>query len=408
MNTSSGITLPALPSGISDFEAIGSGHYLYVDKTELISQLADPYSVFRQPVVLTRPHGFGKTLLISALHSLFAHGLKFFQGLSIDGKWTDTTYPVMHLDFAVAASAGSLQETVDILIQAIKQSAAEAGLKPARIYVPRIYPGGYLNAILSQCPGRSVVLLIDNFDLPLLHALNDSRKFRDIDEVLQQILTVIKAQWGNIRFALIASITKFAEDYTFSGFNNARDISFSRDFSSLTGFTAQELASCLQPYIARAANSLNMPPAELTEQLQHYCGGYSFCFYEDTEMVCHPGAVLQFLQQNAVAQIRPSFDPIAFIPSALLRDFLQGKAALQRADGQTVQLPAEGIQLDAGLYGRDALTKKGIVRNFDSADLARLLLYLGLLTLQPSYDTDANVTIPNQAARDALQGRFSV
>lgn len=273
-----------LPIGINDFEQIRRNKQLYVDKTQQIAEIAQD----AQPKVLIRPQGFGKTLLLSTLHSLFEHGLQYFDGLYIQKHWTDTTYPVIHLDFALY-KARNCDVLDGMMIQELRTITDRLGLKQPEV---ADFASEYLANILRQSSFCSLVLLIDNFDAPFAATQNNSELLKDLHISLQRFLSVIKSLGASLRFAMITETTDYTKGDIFGGgLDNAIYLIKEYTGSTLAGFTAQELTTFFAPFINRLAKAENMTPAAFRQHLKNSYGGHYF-YMPNRDEVYDPQGVL--------------------------------------------------------------------------------------------------------------------
>ena len=175
---SNSLDLQRLPCGETNFEKMIDGNLIYVDKTDLIFELI---KIESSPILFTRPRRFGKSLLISVLNNLFRQRRQYFKGLKIEKLWQDTrTYKVLHLDFSAIASNdfGKFNRRfTDIL----KSFAKEYHLTYSELLNE---PRALLRELLSQCQNGEVVLLIDDYDLPLTSVGGESQSQKAIKEYL--------------------------------------------------------------------------------------------------------------------------------------------------------------------------------------------------------------------------------
>lgn len=222
---------PTLPVGTQRFSALRQANEIYVDKTELIYQLAGPG---RGQILLVRPRRFGKSLLVSTLESLFKFGVRDFKDLAIEKLWTDRQYPVARLDFS------EVREFVD---------AAEFARKFHEYLVKCFSREGFAfsenaGSVISQLSDwldglddNSLVLLIDEYDAPLTASLHDGELFEAVRSIMSEFYLTLKSVSGSLRFLFVTGITKFSSTSVFSAFNSLRDISLEPKFGTLLGYT---------------------------------------------------------------------------------------------------------------------------------------------------------------------------
>lgn len=264
-----------LPANEKDFAKIIDNKMIYVDKTDLIADLAR----LRGPFFLSRPRGFGKTLLATTLKELFLHGRGRFAGLKLEkeGLWDDPLlYKVIHLNCArIGAGQGSFAKD---FADALKDAFFLAG-------VPFVEEAdswkSSLILSLAGCKARSLILLIDDYDRPLTQALDSPAEFKNRRIVLADFYQIIKGSVAKLRFTFITGVEGFHAFDVMA--DNIADVSSSLKYGAIAGFTQAELEQNFMPYIVRAAKVLNEkePQERWDEQkvlaaLKHRCGGCSF------------------------------------------------------------------------------------------------------------------------------------
>ena len=285
------VDLNRLPYGNQEFSDLREQNMIYVDKTALIYQIASQ----RSPIFFSRPRRFGKSLLINTLASLFANGLKYFQGLDIEKKWTDKTYQVVHLDFSDIADYSSMELKEDlgeIIIEQFKMKGIvdqrnESGIRR---------PNRILDEICENLNNNSIVLLVDEYDAPLTHHINQEDELKSIMKVLNSFYSIIKKHSGKFRFIFITGVTRVSYVSIFSAFNNLKDLSYHPDYNTLLGFIKNELVEFFDPYIDNAAYVLHLSKKEIYEKIASYYDGFQFS-PEASETLYNPWSILNFLQE---------------------------------------------------------------------------------------------------------------
>ena len=213
-----------LPIGIQDFEDIRNGNYLYVDKTALIYELV----MKGKPYFLSRPRRFGKSLLISTLEAYFQGKKELFEGLAIEKleqEWN--TYPVLHLDL----NARKYLE----MWEAVYGDEMKLRVPEERFF--------YVIRRAWEQTGRQVVVLIDEYDKPLLQAINNESLMEAYRRTMKAFYGVLKSADRYLRFVFLTSVTKFAQVSVFSDLNQLNDISLDYNYATLCGITHQELTA---------------------------------------------------------------------------------------------------------------------------------------------------------------------
>lgn len=268
------------PIGIQDFASIINDGFVYVDKTDMVCELTKDKGVY----FLSRPRRFGKSLLVSTIKYYFEGRHDLFKGLKIESlekKWE--TYPVFEIDFNGSnyTEADALEQTLNGYLIKWEQ---QYGVKPATDQ-----PGRRLADVLHQAhvqTGKTCVVLVDEYDKPMLDAMGTGLKTRVGDnevliedynrETLKAFYSVFKLADADLRFVFLTGVTKFAQVSVFSGFNNAQDISMSPRFDAICGITTEELNSVFAPAIEELANANAVSVAETKSQLKQRYDGYHF------------------------------------------------------------------------------------------------------------------------------------
>jgi Predicted AAA-ATPase/PD-(D/E)XK nuclease superfamily len=282
-----------LPLGIQDFETIRTENYLYVDKTELIYQLVTR----GQAYFLSRPRRFGKSLLISTLHAIFKGKRHLFQGLWIDkSDYTWEQHPIIWLDMSAVtnSSAELLQKSLN---HKLNKVAKQYGVK-----LPSSLPvSDRLDELITQLAEnkQKVVVLIDEYDKPLIDQIHRPEIALENREILKQFYGILKSQNANIRFVLLTGVSKFSKVSIFSGLNNLQDISLSPDYATLLGYTQQELINYFSLEIDRLAHQEGLSRTALLDQIKYWYNGYRFS--QEEVSVYNPFSSLLLFEQRRFA-----------------------------------------------------------------------------------------------------------
>ena len=268
------------PIGIQDFEKIRQGGFVYVDKTALVYDLVSRGRIY----FLSRPRRFGKSLLVSTLKYYFQGCKELFKGLAIDSlerEWKE--YPVFHFSFGTSnyTKSGSLDEVIDKYLSKYEEEY--------NISSERKDYGLRLQDILRAShkkSGRRAVVLIDEYDKPLLDVMNTGYKGMQngqelpLEELNRNILkgfySVFKDADEDLQFVLLTGVTKFSQVSVFSGFNQPYDISMAGDYESLCGITKEELLSVFKEQIKELGEANGMTEEETIEKLKRKYDGYHF------------------------------------------------------------------------------------------------------------------------------------
>ena len=268
------------PIGIQDFAKLRENNFVYVDKTDMVFDITKNDGVY----FLSRPRRFGKSLLVSTIKYYFEGRHDLFKGLKIESlekKWE--TYPVFEIDFNGSnyTEAGALEQTLNGYLIKWEQ---QYGVQPATDQ-----PGRRLADVLHQAhvqTGKTCVVLVDEYDKPMLDAMDTELKTRVGDnemliedhnrETLKAFYSVFKLADADLRFVLLTGVTKFAQVSVFSGFNNARDISMNPRFDAICGISREELNNVFASPIEELANTNMLSVEEAKSQLQQRYDGYHF------------------------------------------------------------------------------------------------------------------------------------
>ena len=261
------------PIGIQDFDKIINEGYTYVDKTELIYKLVHEGSYY----FLSRPRRFGKSLLMSTLEAYFSGKRELFHGLAIDKlkkEWT--VYPVLHLDLNTGKydTKDSLFHVLDDFLCKLE---ATYGTFPSEKALELRFMG--LIARIYEKTGKPVVILVDEYDKPLLQSINNKELQDDFRATLKAFYSALKTQDRYIRFALLTGVTKFGKVSVFSDLNNLTDISMDESYDTLCGITEEEMHRYFEDSIQKLADRYDISYEEACARLKKRYDGYHFVEY---------------------------------------------------------------------------------------------------------------------------------
>ena len=289
------------PIGIQDFEKVIKGGYAYVDKTELIYDMANNGSIY----FLSRPRRFGKSLLVSTLENYFLGKKELFKGLAIDRLETEwETYPVFHLDFnsddfnnenVLYATLDGYVSGWEKLYHVVPNTELSLGRRFAHV----------LKAAHEQT-GLRCVVLIDEYDKPLLDVMGQPETIRrnNVDitleeyhrDILKGFYSTFKAADADLRLVLLTGVTKFSQVSVFSGFNQPEDISMSMKFDALCGITADEMEATFGKEMDLMAEEYGVSPEEMRTMLKKRYDGYHFS--ERLTDIYNPFSLLNALKSH--------------------------------------------------------------------------------------------------------------
>ena len=259
------------PFNIQTFSRMRHEGYVYVDKTDVIWDMVN----FSNYVFLSRPRRFGKSLLSSTLHSYFDGDRELFEGLKImnlESEWK--RYPVIHLDLSEAKGQQTTDGLREKLFVALEPYANEYGKGEHENQ-----PGSLLKGIIKRASKQNdsrVVVIIDEYDAPLLDTLDKPELLEELRNVMQEFYVPLKAADPLMRFCFITGITKFSQLSIFSTINNLKNISMLPRFSTICGITDEEIDSQLKDDIVSMAEEMGFTPEVMREKLRLMYDGYHF------------------------------------------------------------------------------------------------------------------------------------
>ena len=272
------------PIGVQSFESLRNDGYCYVDKTEMVYELATNGKYF----FLSRPRRFGKSLLVSTLEAYFQGKRELFKGLAIEQLEKDwTVHPVLHLDL-VASQYKSVEDLRSKLNNALCQWEDVYGKDASETTVSLRFEGVIRRAY--QKTGEKVVVLIDEYDKPLLESIGNEKLQNDLRDKLRAFYSVLKSQDANLRFGLLTGVTKFGKLSVFSGLNNLKDISMRMEFATICGISENELYHNFKEDLELLATANDMSYEEACNEMKQRYDGYHFA--PNSEDVYNPFSVL--------------------------------------------------------------------------------------------------------------------
>ena len=253
--------LKKLPIGIQTFSEIRSENYVYVDKTAIAYKMLESYKY----VFLSRPRRFGKSLFLDTLRNIFEAKKEYFSGLAIEDKWDwSVSYPVILINFA----KGKIGSRIDLekrWEEILEDNEKRLGVKcRSDIYDRRCF-----DTLIEECYrkyNQKVVVLIDEYDKPILDNITNSDVAKEIRDGLVNFYSVIKGSDEFLRFTFLTGVSKFTRTSIFSGLNNLVDISLDEKYGNICGYTQNDIETTFKPYL----NDVNML------ELKSWYNGYNF------------------------------------------------------------------------------------------------------------------------------------
>ncbi len=277
------------PIGIQTFRNIVEGGYLYIDKTGLVHGLAEDYKY----VFLSRPRRFGKSLLSSTIHCYFEGKEELFEGLEagrLRKEWT--RHPVFHFDMSTAKhlDEGQLLRTLCYKLDDYERTyGKDAGISEDDINARF----ERLVKVAAEQTGERAVIIIDEYDAPLLDVMNDEARLKPMRQIMRNFYSPIKSLDPYLRFVFITGINKFAQLSIFSELNNLQNISMMPKYSAICGISQSELERDMTESVNILARRQGISYEEALGQLKYNYDGYHFC--HGSEDIYNPFSLIKCL-----------------------------------------------------------------------------------------------------------------
>ena len=367
------------PVGIQTFEEIREKGYLYVDKTKYIVDFREKGMKY---IFLSRPRRFGKSLFASTLQAYFEGRKELFEGLAIADYEKDwVKHPVLHFDLSGAKHLG-IEQLERYLADMLEEQETKWGYKThlidANLRLIELVKQAYNQT------GKNVVVIIDEYDAPLLDVVHEKENLQPLHRIMQNFYSPLKMLDPYLEFTFITGITKFPQSSIFSGLNNLDNISMFNQYSAICGISKTELTTQMKPDIEAMGEALNMTYEECLEELTQFYDGYHFC--EKSEDIFNPFSLVKALNAQDIA-------PYWFgsgTPSFLLKLLDKYHVNLSTLESQ-----------EAVLSSFDQSTE-------EMTDALPLLYQSGYLTIkkyEPMFQ-EYTLGIPNKEVHDGLLNSF--
>ncbi|MCL2011064.1 MAG: AAA family ATPase, partial [Synergistaceae bacterium] len=369
------MTLKKLPVGIQTFEKIRSEGYVYVDKTKYLIDLIDSGVVY----FLSRPRRFGKSMTVTAFEALFSGRRELFEGLYAEEFFDRPKYkphPIVRLDMSELTTNMGSDVLRSSLLDRVKENAARLGVN-----IETAQPGDALSNLLGRAAdrhGANVVVLVDEYDKPILDNLHDMERAEGAREILRDFYVRIKAADRHVRFVFITGISKFSKMGVFSAMNNLEDISMNDKYAAMMGYTEEELLAYFNGHIEEAAARLGKPKDALIAAMRAHYDGFSF---DGNTMLYNPFSTLNFFKN-------PDFRNYWFesgTPSFIARYMKDRMLTVEQFRGFEVS--------------RNFASYPGEIEN---ATAASFLYQSGYLSLRPGLIEDYSLDYPNNEVLSAM------
>ena len=367
------------PVGIQTFEEIREKGYLYVDKTKYIVDFREKGMKY---IFLSRPRRFGKSLFASTLQAYFEGRKELFEGLAIADYEKDwVKHPVLHFDMSGAKHLG-IEQLERYLADMLEEQETKWGYKThlidANLRLIELVKQAYNQT------GKNVVVIIDEYDAPLLDVVHEKENLQPLHRIMQNFYSPLKMLDPYLEFTFITGITKFPQSSIFSGLNNLDNISMFNQYSAICGISKTELTTQMKPDIEAMGEALGLTYEECLEELTQFYDGYHFC--EKSEDIFNPFSLVKALNAQDIA-------PYWFgsgTPSFLLKLLDKYHVNLSTLESQ-----------EAVLSSFDQSTE-------EMTDALPLLYQSGYLTIkkyEPMFQ-EYTLGIPNKEVCDALLNPF--
>ena len=365
-----------LPLGLQTFSEVRKLNCAYVDKTPLAIKLAESGKMY----FLARPRRFGKSLFLDTLRNLFEGNQELFQGLYAETNWQwAVRFPVIKLD--MSGTSSSLSTLSTMLAGKLRRAAERISVELPDSSEPHELFEQLIHKAHVEY-GRKVVLLIDEYDKPMIDNIDEPDLARQMRKQLRNFYSIIKATDEHLRFVMLTGVSKFAKVSIFSGLNNLEDISLNAQYASICGYTEEDLNHTFGEHLQSVDR----------EQLRRWYNGYNFL---GKASVYNPYDILNFIKDSQYfGEFRfysywfETSTP-TFIIDLLARDQIRAQnLEPQRADKDALNNSSlEHLELTAALFQSGYLT-------IDAVDSSTL------------YDGTYKLVCPNRSVRSALQNNL--
>ena len=369
-------SLAPLPLGLQSFAKVRNGGFAYVDKTPLALDLANSAGIY----FLSRPRRFGKSLFLDTLRNLFEGKSELFRGLYAENNWQwSVRYPVVKLD--MSGGSDSVKALRSIVRANLLYTAKQLGVELA----PTEEPSELFQDLIRQAHERhrrQVVLLIDEYDKPIIDNIGQLELALAMRDQLRAFYSIIKAVDEHLHFVMLTGVTKFTKVSIFSGLNNLDDISLNPNYGSICGYTEEELEAVFAQHLQGADR----------DQLRHWYNGYNFL---GKKRVYNPYDILNFIKDSQ------SFGEFYFAnhwfetgtPTFVIDLIARDKLLAQQLEPQTI--------------GQNKLDSSSLQK----LELATALLQSGYLTIDSVDRSNPSAPMyqlvcPNHSVRSSLQNNL--
>ena len=281
-----------------DFPKLRENGCIYVDKTMFLHRLVS--DVGTHLFFVSRPRRFGKSLTVSALKALFSGRRELFEGLAIDKTdWKWAKYPIIHFEFNDLDTV-SIERFDKSLFCHVKRKLTEAGFNYDEAAEPADNFGNAIESLSAANGGKGVVILIDEYDAPVGHCLDDVAKAEAVRDRLSSVYSQMKNRTGDIRLLFMTGVSKFTKLSVFSALNNIVDISQDREYATMFGYTEEELSANFEEHLREHAKVMGLAYDDYRAEMKRWYNGFRFAKY-DKATVYNPISVAYALSKKEPA-----------------------------------------------------------------------------------------------------------
>ncbi|OYP58781.1 ATP-binding protein [Prevotella sp. P3-122] len=390
--------LKRLPVGIQTFDKLIQGGYLYIDKTAYIHKMVSESNY----IFLSRPRRFGKSLLVSTLQSYFEGKKELFKGLAIEQlekEWAQ--HPVLR--FSLASGKHMEKEQLErYLLDILSDNEERFGLHSDKVDT-NIRLKDLIKNVYDKT-GKQVVVLIDEYDAPLLDVVHENEQLPILRQVMRNFYSPLKDCDPYLRFVFLTGITKFSQLSIFSELNNLKNISMLPEFAAICGITVEEMQTQMADYIDVFAKTEETGHEEMVEKLKKQYDGYHFTW--PSPDIFNPFSLLNAMQDRRLDSYWfASGTPTYLIEMLRKFDVLPSEIKNIEAEAFDFDAPTENMQsITPLLYQSGYITIKDYNKNFNyyTLSIPNKEVRIGLLrSLVPSYVQTSTLVVNNTARKMA-------
>ena len=386
------------PIGVQSFEKLREYDCYYVDKTEFVWKLTHQMA----PIFLSRPRRFGKSLLLSTIHAYFNGQKELFSGLKINDlekEWKK--YPVFHFDFNTVGSE-SEDDLKKFLDSQLSDMEEEWAIPSNHDYTPQDRLIRLIKTA-SKDEERRVVILVDEYDKPLLNTVDDEPLNDKMRRVLKPFYGVLKSMDRYIRFSMLTGIARFGKVSIFSDLNNLLDISLNPEFNAVCGVTETELHTYFSDSIEALAQKKKRSADEIKDELKKTYDGYHFGIPEECEDIYNPYSLLKCFYNKDISDYWfESATPSFLMKRLIRREFEFPKLTNAYADRDELLC---GITADDSSLGQLYQTGYLTIKDYDE-DSQLYRLGFPNLEVEKGFDTLTLKAYGSMAKSDFDVSRF--